>query len=106
MYEQIDGNSTGSPLGPLLSNFYVSYIEDNLINFNSDIVPKFHSRYVDDVFVIFFHPDNYLEFLNHLNSVSEPLQFTFKQMENKEINSIGLTVSNDLSISIINNAPL
>ena len=106
VYEQIDGNSMGSPLGPPLSNFYVSYIEDNLINFNSDIAPKFYSRYVDDVFVIFFNPDHYIEFLNHLNSVSKPLKFTFEQMENNKINYIGLTVSNDLSISIINKAPV
>ena len=44
--------------------------------------------------------------MNHLNSVSKPLKFTFEQMENNKINYIGLTVSNDLSISIINKAPL
>ena len=106
IYEQIDGNSMGSPLGPPLSNFYVSYIEDNLINFTADISPKFYSRYVDDVFAIFLNPDSYLDFLNHLNLVSSPLKFTFEKMENNKINYIGLTVSNDLSISIINKAPL
>ena len=54
VYEQIDGNSMGSPLVPPLSKFSVSYIEDNLINFNSDIAPKFYSRYVDHVFVTIF----------------------------------------------------
>ena len=62
IYEQIDGNSTGSPLGPSLSNFYVSYIEDNLINFTADISTKFYSRYVDDVFAIFLNPESYLDF--------------------------------------------
>ena len=40
IYEQIDGNSMGSPLGPPLSNFYESYIEDNLIHFTADISPN------------------------------------------------------------------
>ena len=52
----------GSTFGLVMSDFYVSYIEDNLINFTADITPKFYPRYVDDVFAIFLNPDSYLDF--------------------------------------------
>ena len=35
------------------TSIYVSYIYNNLIYFKSGIGPKFYSRYVDDVFVIY-----------------------------------------------------
>ena len=39
----------GFSLSPPLTDFYVSYREDVCIDFNSDITPKFYSRYIDDV---------------------------------------------------------
>ena len=54
IWKQINGNSMGSPLGPPLANFYVSYLEDNFIDFNSDISPNFYCRYVEDVYCAFY----------------------------------------------------
>ena len=102
---QIDGNSMGSPLGPPLANFYVSHIEENCIDFNSDCAPRFYSRYVDDVFAVFIDTDKSDEFLNHLNVVSVPLKFTIEKMADDKLNYIGLTISKDLFVSIIDKAP-
>ena len=90
---QIDGNSMGSPLGPPLANFYVSHIEENCIDFNSDCAPRFYSRYVDDVFAVFIDSDKSDEFLNHLNVVSVPHKFTIEKMADDKLNYIGLTIS-------------
>ena len=95
----------GSPLGPPLANFYVSFIEDECINFNSDIAPKFYSRYVDDVFSVFINSDSSDDFLKHLNDVSNPLRFTCEKMVDNKLNYIGLTITNDLFISIIDKGP-
>ena len=102
---QTDGNSMGSPLGPPLANFYVSFIEDECIDFNSDIAPKFYSRYVDDVFSVFINSDSSDDFLSHLNDVSSPLRFTIEKMVDNKLNYIGLTVTRDLFISIIDKGP-
>ena len=85
----------GSPLGPPLANFYVSFIEDECIDFNSDIAPKFYSRYVDDVFSVFINSDSSDDFLSHLNDVSSPLRFTIEKMVDNKLNYIGLTVTRD-----------
>ena len=103
---QIDGNSMGSPLGPPLANFYVSYIEEECINFNCDYSPKFYTRYVDDVFSVFINHDKSDDFLTHLNQVSTPLRFTIEKMENNKLNYIGLTIASDLHVSIIDKTPL
>ena len=105
VWKQIDGNSMGSPLGPPLANFYVSYLEQYCIDFNSDISPNFYCRYVDDVYCIFIDKDSNIDFLNHLNNVSSPLRFTIEEMTNNKLNFIGLTLSESLSVSIIDKSP-
>ena len=105
IWKQIDGNSMGSPLGPPLANFYVSYLEDNFIDFNSDISPNFYCRYVDDIYSVFIDNDKSSEFLNHLNTVSVPLKFTIEEMTENKLNFIGLQLSNDLSICIKDKGP-
>ena len=100
IWKQIDGNSMGSPLGPQLANFYVSYLEGNFINFNSDISPNFYCRYVNDISSFFIDNDKTYEFLNHLNAVSVPTKFTIEEMTENKLNFIRLQLSNDLSISI------
>ena len=50
VFKQIDGLSMGSPLAPLLANWFVSKLETNLLN---EIQPKMYTRYVDDIFTIF-----------------------------------------------------
>ena len=105
VWKQIDGNSMGSPLGPPLANLYVSYFEPYCIDFNSDISPNFYCRYVDDVYCIFIDKDSNIDFLNHLNNVSSPLRFTIEEMTNNKLNFIGLTLSESLSVSIIDKSP-
>ena len=95
----------GSPLGPPLANFYVSYIEEECIDFDSNISPDFYTRYVDDVFCVFINSDKSDSFLDPLNQVSVPLKFTIEKMSENKPYYIGLTISNDLYVSIIDKSP-
>ncbi|XP_022805774.1 uncharacterized protein LOC111342915 [Stylophora pistillata] len=50
LYEQTDGVTMGSPLGPLLANVFMSHIEENLER--EDKLPSFYRRYVDNTTTI------------------------------------------------------
>ena len=45
LYKQIDGEAMGSPLGPLLTNIFMSSIEENLKQHGQ--LPRYYRRYVD-----------------------------------------------------------
>ena len=53
LYQQIDGVTMGSPLGPTLAKFFMANLENKLLQKESDTNPKLHLRYVDDIFAIF-----------------------------------------------------
>ena len=46
LYEQVDRVAMGSPLGPLLANTFMYYIEERLQQQRK--IPAFYRRYVDD----------------------------------------------------------
>ena len=80
IYVQMDGTAMGSPLGPVLANFYLSYIEDNRIDFESESCPLFYARYVDDIFCIFNCKDKVIVFFEHCNLQVKPLNLTFLKL--------------------------
>ena len=53
LYQQHDGVSMGSPLAPILANFFLAHIENKLLGKQLDFHPKLYSRYVDDIFATF-----------------------------------------------------
>ncbi len=50
LYEQTDGVAMGSPLGPLLANVFMGYIDVTLEREGK--MPSFYKRYVDDTLTI------------------------------------------------------
>ncbi|PNF41399.1 hypothetical protein B7P43_G14428 [Cryptotermes secundus] len=77
-YEQTDGVAMGSPLSPVIANFYMKYFEERALDL-APLKPRCWFRYVDDTFVIWPHgPDNLKGFLNHLNSINPCIQFTME----------------------------
>ena len=52
LYQQIDGVSMGSPLGPNIANFYMAYVEYKLFHDNPELKPTVYCRYVDDIFLV------------------------------------------------------
>ena len=84
LYQQIDGVSMGTPLGPTLANFYASYVENKVFDNNPSLKPKVYCRYVDDTFVVI---NNYHE-LERLQSEFEEnsvLKNTFEIENQKKV---------------------
>ena len=81
----------------------MSYLENYRINFSSDKPPNFYRRYIGDIFCIFNDkPDPTYKFLGRWNEVRTPLKFTIEAMvDKKKIHFVGLTVSVELYVSII-----
>jgi len=68
-YEQTDGIAMGSPLSPVIANFFLENIEKKAIE-QATHRPAHWYRYVDDTFVIWPHGQQKLtEFLNYLNGL-------------------------------------
>jgi retron-type reverse transcriptase len=77
-YEEIDGVAMGSPLSPVIANFYIEDFEERALD-SASHKPLCWFRYVDDTFVIWPHgPDKFKEFLYHLNSIHTSIQFTME----------------------------
>ena len=72
-YEQVEGAALGSPISPIVANFYMENFELRALNTspNPSLMSK---RFVDDTFVIM--KKAHKEFLTHLNSVDNNIQFT------------------------------
>ena len=86
----------GSPLAPLLANWFVCMMENNVLNNPSISQPLFYRRYVDDVFAIFRCEEDRDVFFNHLNAAHDNLIFT---MEMPNIDSHALPFL-DVEVSI------
>ena len=77
-YEQTDGVAMGSPLSPVIANFYMEDFERKAIE-KATHKPACWYRYVDDTFVIWPHgKEKLMEFLIHLNGIHNSIQFTME----------------------------
>ena len=52
LYQQYDGVSMESPLGPTIANFFLANVENKILQNNADFYPKLYLRYVDDIFCV------------------------------------------------------
>jgi hypothetical protein len=78
-YEQTDGVAMGSPLSPVIANFFMEDHEKKPTE-QTTHKPVRWFRYVDDTFVIWPHGQEKLtEFLNHLNGLHNKIQFTMEK---------------------------
>ena len=82
-YQQDDGVAMGSPLSPVIANFFMEKFEQTALE-TAPLKPKVWLRYVDDTFVIWNHGEEELQrFLQHLNKVNLSIQFTM-EVESKQ----------------------
>ncbi|XP_030764610.1 uncharacterized protein LOC115888882 [Sitophilus oryzae] len=76
-YEQTDGAAMGSPISPIIANFFMERFVEKALE-SSVLKPAVRFRYVDDTFVVWKHGrDSPDDFLHHLNSQS-PGNFTME----------------------------
>ena len=85
-YVQIDGLSMGSSLAPLMAEFALHMIEENIDE------PKLFLRYADDCLALFRGEDEAERFLLKLNSIHPSIQFTIEKQEDNRINFLDMTV--------------
>ena len=67
----------GSPLSPIVANIYMENFEIEAIT-SAPNAPQFWKRYVDDTFTI-LQSSTKDEFLEHLNSIDQQIQFTAEE---------------------------
>ena len=82
--EQVGGAAMSSPVGPIVANLYMEYLEHKALS-NAPNPPSFWHRYVDDTLVI-QKEVNKQGFLQDINSVDPAIRFTVE--DNKEDGSI------------------
>ena len=80
-YQQIDGVSMGSPLGPTMAEYYMSSLETFLLSQTKISNPLFYVRYVDDILTVFKCNNHIRHFINRLQNNSV-LKFTSEQQQN------------------------
>lgn len=78
VYRQVDGVAMGSPLAPLLAEWFVSNIECKIFERDIPFKPLFYKRYVDDIFAIFKCIDDRDAFFDLLNNSHRNLTFTME----------------------------
>ena len=78
-YEQVDGVAMGSPLSPVVANFFMERFENHVLD-TAPFKPKVWYRYVDDTFVVWSHGDEELDrFLQYINKQNKNIQFTLEK---------------------------
>ena len=75
LYQQYDGVSVGSPLGPTIANFFLANMENKLLQNNADFHPKLYLKYVD-IFCVFNNETFSDRFLDLLNKQHKNIKFT------------------------------
>ena len=93
IYQQIDGVSMGSPLGPIYANYYMSHIENNILP-NMHNPPTLYCRYVDDTLLLV----NNQQQLNNIVNVfknNSVLNFTSEIEKHQQINFLDITIKRD-----------
>ncbi|GJQ78415.1 hypothetical protein Trydic_g22237 [Trypoxylus dichotomus] len=92
-YEQLDGVALGSPLTPVIANFYMEFLESRALDTAAQ-KPLCWYRYVDDTFVVWLHGTDALgEFLQHLNSVHPGIQFTMELKKDGQLPFLDVLVN-------------
>jgi len=92
-YEQMDRVTLGSPLSPVIANFFMEDFDKKAIE-QATHKPVCWFRYVDDTFVIWPHGQEKLtEFLNHLNGLHNRIQFRMEKEEKGHFPFLDIDIS-------------
>ncbi|XP_066910788.1 uncharacterized protein [Clytia hemisphaerica] len=95
LYEQIDGVSMGSSMGPLLANIIMTELEEIVVKPLIDNgTLRFYGRYVDDTLVL-VKPDDIDQIHTQLNGFDKNIQFTVDKFENEVPHFLDIEISPD-----------
>ena len=95
IYEQKDGVSIGSPLGPVLANIIMTDLEKNVIKkFVDNGTIKFYGRYVDDTLLV-IKPKDIGRIHQALNKFDKNLRFTVDRFDHVIPHFLDLELQDD-----------
>ena len=103
VYKQIDGVAMGSPLAPILANWFITSKENSQLKSDNKIKPLFYVRYVDDIFVLMKNNNDLNNFYHEMNTLHPNLQFTLERSNNNKLPFLDTEVkqlSNRLQTSV------
>ena len=90
-YRQIDGVAMGSPLGPVLADFFMMKIEEQLASEISGL--PLYTRYVDDTLIFCRSRQQMNSFIDRLNSAHPNLVVTCEYEENNCLPFLDVLIS-------------
>ena len=95
LYEQINGVSMGSSMGPVLANIIMTELESVIITKLIDAgTIKFYGRYVDDTLLL-VKPSDITKIHDLLNSFDPSIKFTVDKFDNEVPHFLDLEISPD-----------
>ena len=96
LYKQKDGVAMGSPLGPTMTNVFLSFYEVKwLEQCPKEFKPVFYRRYVDDIFVLFESAEHLSKFRDYFNTRHPNMSFSFEQEKNGKLSFFNVEVSRE-----------
>ena len=98
-FDQTDGLSMGSPLGPTMANIFMGFHEDNWLQGYDGPGPVFYKRYIDDIICIFEKEEQVTPFLNYLNSRHPNIEFTVETEEDDRLPFLDTLVQRSENLS-------
>ena len=102
IYQQTHGLPMGSPLSPLITEIYMTHLEETALQ-TSPIQPTCWFRKVDDTFVILPPTDDPNTLLQHLNAQHPRMQFTMESETDNKLPFLDVLVqreNNTLTTSV------
>ena len=95
LYRQIDGVSMGNPLAPLLADFFMGNLEQNMFKEENIFYPVTYFRYVDDTLCIFHDEEKIDTFLQYLNRQHPNIKFTVEKPCNNTLPFLDIKLNFD-----------
>ena len=97
-YDQIDGVSMGSPLGPVLANLFMGYHEKKWLQELDKGKILMYKRYVDDIFRMFGNEKDAEHFFEFLNCQHKIIKFTLEKESNKFLSFLDVLIKNERTV--------
>ena len=88
-YDQIDGVTMGSPLGP---NLFMGYHEANWLQVLKDCEIIVYLLYVDDIICLFNSQSDADEFYEFLNKQHPNIEITLEKQQNDQISILDILI--------------
>jgi hypothetical protein len=94
-YDQKYGVAMGSPLAPVIADFYMEHFEQMAIS-TAIKKPTRWYRYVGDIFAVWPHGKDDLQDFLHLNNIHKSIQFTMETEQDRTLPFLDVLVSRRL----------